>query len=103
MTNWQAAQAVQHSAFSDGSNYRSHDATAILIRTALGDGSAASPKAFSSSIATRVHIVASGDTLFAIAQLWGVSLQVVEAANPNAGHPPGNFDEIQPGDWIVHP
>ena len=31
MTNWEAAQAVQHSAFADGSNYRQADARAQSI------------------------------------------------------------------------
>jgi LysM domain-containing protein len=100
MPNWEAAQAVQGSAFPD--RYREHDAAAIQIRKALWDDAPLS-KASSSAIAQQVHIVAPGDTLFAIAQAWGVSLQAVEAANPNAGHPPGNFDRIEPGDRIVHP
>jgi LysM repeat protein len=123
MTNWEAAQAVQRSAFRDGSNYRSHDATAIQIRKALWGGSAPSVEASSSLTAKQVHsssppaeqvhssspgakqvhIVAPGDTLFSIARAWGTSLQAVEAANPHAGHPPGNFDNIHPGDRIVHP
>jgi LysM repeat protein len=102
VTNWAAAQAVQHSAFSDGSNYRSHDAAAIQIRKALWGGS--TPAVTSSSrTAKQVHVVAPGDTLFSIAQAWGTSLQAVEAANPNAGHPSGNFDNIHPGDEIIHP
>jgi LysM repeat protein len=103
ISNWAAAQAVQHSAFSDGSNYRSHDAAAVQIRKALWSGSTPSPKASSSPTAKQVHVVASGDTLFSIAQAWDTSLQAVEAANPNAGHPPGNFNNIHPGDKIVHP
>ena len=103
MTNWAAAQAVQHSAFSDGSNYRSHDAAAIQIRKALWGDSAPAPQTSSSQPAKQVHTVLPGDTLFSIAQTWGTSLQAVEAANPNAGHPPGNFDNIHPGDRIVHP
>lgn len=96
MTNWGAAQAVQHSAFSDGSNYRSNDALAIGIRKALWDGVV--PAAHVGHPAQRIHIVAPGDTLFAIAQTWGTSLRAVEAANPHAGHPAGNFDNIRPGD-----
>jgi LysM repeat protein len=103
MTNWAAAQAVQHSAFSDGSNYRSHDPAAIQIRKTLWGGSAPRPEASSSATAKQIHIVAPGDTLFSIARAWGASLQAVEAANPNAGHPPGAFDNIRPGDQIVHP
>ena len=101
MTNWAAAQAVQHSAFADGSNYRSNDALAIEIRKSLWDGVA--PGATDVHPPKAIHIVAPGDTLFAIAQAWGVSLQAVEAANPQAGHPAGNFDNIRPGDRIRHP
>ncbi len=103
MANWQAAQAVQHSAFSDGSNYRSHDAEAIQIRKTLWGGSASPSGTPSGQTGKQVHVVAPGDTLFAIAQAWGTSLQAVEAANPGAGHPPGNFANIHPGDRIVHP
>jgi hypothetical protein len=103
MTNWAAAQAVQHSAFSDGSNYRSNDAFAIRIRKALWDGVAAPPPGPVAHAAKRVHVVAPGDTLFSIARTWGTALQAVKAANPHAGHPAGNFDNIRPGDQIVHP
>ena len=101
MTNWAAAQAVQHSAFADGSNYRGNDALAIEIRKDLWDGVA--PAARGTHPTTRIHVVVPGDTLFSIAQTWGTSLQAVEAANPRAGHPAGNFDNIRPGDQIVHP
>jgi LysM repeat protein len=50
-----------------------------------------------------VHIVRPGDTLSAIAAGWGITLAALKAANPNAGHPPGNFDVIRPGDRILHP
>ncbi|HST49174.1 LysM peptidoglycan-binding domain-containing protein [Jatrophihabitans sp.] len=109
MTNWGAAQAVQRSAFRDGSNYRKHDAAAIEIRKALWNGSSSATPArpaahfVTPAAARQVHTVAPGDTLFSIARAWGVSLQALEAANPNAGHPPGNFDNIRPGDRIVHP
>ena len=50
-----------------------------------------------------VHVVVSGDTMFSIAKAWGVSLDMLEKANPKAGHPAGNFKNIHPGDKIVHP
>jgi hypothetical protein len=107
MTNWAAAQAVQHSAFADGSNYRKHDGAAIEIRKALWNDShpaaGTAPQPLFGPAAKQVHKVVAGDTLFSIARSWGVSLQAVKAANPNAGHPPGNFDNIHPGDRIVHP
>jgi hypothetical protein len=102
MTNWAAAQKVQRSAFADGSNYQKNDGEAIQLRKALwGDPDVVSKNAPQPS--KQVHTVVPGDTLFAIAQAWGTSLQAVKAANPNAGHPPGNFDNIHPGDQIVHP
>ncbi|BCJ39812.1 hypothetical protein GCM10010168_26720 [Actinoplanes ianthinogenes] len=51
----------------------------------------------------RVHTVVSGDTMSGIARAWHVSLADLKRANPHAGHPPGNFDLIRPGDKIVHP
>jgi hypothetical protein len=111
MTNWAAAQAVQRSAFADGSNYRQHDAHAIGIRKALWNSTSAAPHGSPPNGSapgpggpgTRVHFVVPGDTLFSIAQAWGTSLQAVEAANPGAGHPAGNFSNIRPGDRILHP
>ncbi|HEY7007876.1 MAG TPA: LysM domain-containing protein [Jatrophihabitantaceae bacterium] len=102
MTNWAAAQAVQHSAFPDGSNYRSNDARAIGIRKALWNGARAHAAAVPHAVRP-VHVVRPGDTLFAIAHGWGITLQAVKTANPRAGHPAGNFDNIHPGDRIVHP
>jgi hypothetical protein len=103
MTNWAAAQAVQHSAFADGSNYRRNDQLAIDIRQALWDDAAAGPTTPVEHLTPRIHVVAPGDTLFSIAAAWGTSLRAVEAANPQAGHPAGNVANIRPGDQIVHP
>lgn len=44
--------------------------------------------------------VKSGDNLSAIAERSGTTLGAVEALNPHAGHPAGNFDVIWPGDSI---
>jgi LysM repeat protein len=49
------------------------------------------------------HVVQPGETLSSIAADWGVSLAALERANPRAGHPPGDFDVIWPGDVIRHP
>jgi hypothetical protein len=108
MTNWAAAQKVQRSAFSDGSNYKSNDARAIRIRKALWGGTVPGPGPGPAhgpgpGPGKPIHTVVPGDTLFSIARAWGVTLQAVEAANPRAGHPAGNFDNIRPGDQIVHP
>jgi LysM repeat protein len=97
-----AAQQVQRSAFPDGSNYRSNDARAIAIRKALWNGAPAHIATAPHSV-NPVHVVRPGDTLFAIAHGWGVTLKSVKNANPNAGHPAGNFDNIHPGDRITHP
>jgi hypothetical protein len=43
LPNWLAAQAVQRSAFSDGSNYQRHDAHAARIAAALWGGGPAAP------------------------------------------------------------
>jgi LysM repeat protein len=104
LTNWEAAQEVQGSAFADGSNYRRNDAWAIAIRKALWKGATpvvAVPHTVHPG--QPVHIVVPGDTLFSIAGAWGTTLSAVEAANPHAGHPAGNFGDIRPGDRIVHP
>jgi hypothetical protein len=106
MTNWAAAQAVQRSAFADGSNYRANDADAIQLRKALWDSTDPAPKGSVPHHVhprRRIHVVVPGDTLFSIAQAWGSSLQAVATANPNAGHPAGNFNNLLPGDQIVHP
>jgi LysM repeat protein len=106
MTNWAAAQAVQHSAFPDGSNYRANDAHAIKLRKALWDSTdpaSHGPVPNHGHSGKRIHVVAPGDTLFSIARAWGTGLQAVKAANPNAGHPAGNFNNLRPGDQIVHP
>lgn len=44
--------------------------------------------------------VASGDNLSVIAERAGTSLAQVEALNPNAGHPAGNYNNIWPGDQV---
>jgi hypothetical protein len=105
LTNWAAAQAVQHSAFRDGSNYRRNDTQAIAIRKALWTDVAPDTHQVDHAAPTgpTIHVVVAGDTLFAIADGWGVTLHAVEAANPQAGHPAGNFANIRPGDRIAHP
>ena len=44
--------------------------------------------------------VQEGDNLSRIAANHGISLGQIEALNPHAGHPSGNFDNIWPGDQI---
>lgn len=52
---------------------------------------------------TETHVVQPGETMSSIAADWNISLAALERANPSAGHPPGNFDLIRPGDVIRHP
>lgn len=46
------------------------------------------------------HTVVEGDNLSKIAEENGESLAMIEAYNPNAGHPARNYDNIWPGDQI---
>ncbi len=46
------------------------------------------------------YLVQQGDTMSAIATAHGLTLARLEQLNPNAGHPSGNFNDIEPGDQI---
>lgn len=46
------------------------------------------------------HTVVEGDSLSAIAEANSISLEQIEALNPNAGHPAGNYGNIWPGDQV---
>jgi LysM repeat protein len=46
------------------------------------------------------YTVQKGDTLWSIAQAHGMTLAEIEALNPQAGHPPGDFSMIWPGDTL---
>lgn len=46
------------------------------------------------------HTVVSGENMSVIAQNNGLSLAELEALNPQAGHPAGNFGTIWPGDVL---
>ena len=94
MTNWAAAQAVQYSAFADGSNYRANDRLAIQLRTALWDEvvgkepatkpnpSPAKPKPNPSKpAATGTYKVKPGDTLTSISQRTGISIDQLAKTN----------------------
>ena len=50
---------------------------------------------------TSVHIVTQGETLSGIADAAKMSVGQLEALNPHAGHPAGNFDNIWPGDRLT--
>lgn len=49
---------------------------------------------------SNVYVVQPGDTMGSIATKFGLTLAQLEALNPNAGHPAGNFDLILPGDVL---
>lgn len=46
------------------------------------------------------YVIQPGDTLSGIAAKLGLTLAQLEALNPNAGHPAGNFNLILPGDVL---
>jgi LysM repeat protein len=46
------------------------------------------------------YTVVSGDNLSEIATKHGLGLAQLEALNPNAGHPAGNYGNIWPGDQV---
>lgn len=91
MTNWAAAQAVQVSAFADGSNYRQNDERAIEIRKALWGGGAApastgdpvvvKPAPVPTKPATGTYTVRAGDTLSGIAARFGTTAAKLGALN----------------------
>lgn len=91
-TRWAAAQSVQGSAISDGSNYRLHDDWAYQIVTALWGGLAVTPVTHTPAGATSkplgaTYKVCRGDTLSAIAAkhhtTWQVLMKLNKLANPN--------------------
>lgn len=49
------------------------------------------------------YTVVAGDNMSVIAREKGVTLAQLEAANPQAGHPAGNFNDIWPNDTLVIP
>lgn len=110
MTNWSACQSVQRSAFSDGSNYRRNDAWAIRIGNALWNSHSSHSTASSDTHplpvakpkpGTMHYKVAGGDTMSSIAGRFHMTLIGLEALNPHAGHPAGNFNAIRAGDVLV--
>lgn len=69
---------------------------------ALGNTPAApvSPAA-PSAPSSNTHVVQKGENLSIIASRSGLTLGQLEALNPHAGHPAGNYNTIWPGDVIV--
>ena len=49
---------------------------------------------------SQFYTVVAGDSLSVIAARNGLSLGQIEAMNPGAGHPAGNFGNIWPGDQV---
>ena len=100
-SNWMACQDVQHSAFSDGRNYRANDAWAIEIGNALWGATPASspdsaPGVASGSAAPGTqgsYTVLPGDNLTTIAAKTGTTVAQLVALNqgtfPSLAHNPG--------------
>jgi LysM repeat protein len=103
-SNWMAAQDVQRSAFSDGSNYKRNDAWAIEIGNALWGATPAAasspgsaPAVASEPAATQgVYIVLPGDSLSTIAVATGTTVAGLVALNqgsyPSLAHNPGRIE-----------
>lgn len=58
------------------------------------------PAAATPAPKSNTYVVKSGDTMSAIARKFGLTLAQLEALNPQAGHPAGNFSLILPGDVL---
>jgi LysM repeat protein len=99
LSNWMACQEVQHSAFSDGRNYRANDAWAIEIGNALWGLSPAAaapdsgPGVTSMSATPGPYTVLPGDNLSTIAAKAGTTVAQLVALNqgtfPSLAHNPG--------------
>lgn len=98
-TRWAAAQAVQRSAFGDGSNYRQQDLRAIQIVTAVWSGVVLHPPGGDTTASsghkplpstTGKYTVRSGDTLAKIATKYHTTWRKLQTlnnlANPNRIH-----------------
>jgi LysM repeat protein len=104
-TNWMAAQDVQRSAVSDGSNYQAYDARAIEIGDALWGLSPTTPPPVTDSVTSTppqpgtsgTYTVLPGDNLSTIAVRTGTTVAELVALNqgtfPSLAHNP-NVIEI---------
>ena len=102
-SNWMACQSVQHSAFSDGHNYKANDARAIEIGNALWGltpATASSPDPAPGPASVPVepetagsYTVLPGDNLSSIASATGTTVAQLVALNqgtfPSLAHNPG--------------
>ena len=70
----------------------------LTVRAPAG-GPPAPPPAPPTTLET--YTVVHGDTLSAIAAAHHMTLGELEALNPRAGHPPGDFSMIWPGDRLI--
>lgn len=91
-TRWAAAQAVQRSAFPDGSNYRQQDARAAHIVQSLWTGVPSKPPVVNPApdsgwhapiptATTGRYTVRRGDTLTTIAKAYGTTWKKLQALN----------------------
>lgn len=88
MSNWEAAQAVQHSAFANGSNYASQDGRARSIVDTLWDQAQAQPGSDDMSDADVAKIIAHIDQRWPMTRLakfdimsYQMSKQIVPAVS----------------------
>ena len=72
-----------------------------VVHIPAGGGSQPSPTPTPGPV--RTYTVVEGDSMSAIASRYGVTLELLERANPQAGHPEGNFSDIWPGDVLRIP
>lgn len=74
----------------------------LLVSRAGGNVSAPAPVAPAPmQAASGVYVVQAGENMSGIAQRHGLTLTQLEAMNPHAGHPSGNFNVIWPSDHLV--
>ena len=88
-----------------GGNYASPSLPSGANECSISDG--ASTKIvtnhftqFAVFIKSNVYVVRAGDTMIDIAYKFKLTLAQLEKWNPQAGHPPGNYDLILPGDSL---
>ena len=86
-------------------NYSSsHDQEAAIVASImnlLASKISASQPAPAPEPESNQYVVKEGDSLSSIASAHNMSLGQLEALNPNAGHPSGDFNVIWPGDSLT--
>lgn len=87
-------------------NYAAQIVNIMNLLVSREQGAAPAPQPISPAPvapAQGTAVVQAGQNMSIIAQQHGESLATLEALNPHAGHPAGNFNDIWPGDVLyVH-